>query len=209
MVAMIVGVQEQLVELRWHGRGGQGVVTASNLLVEAALRDGKHFQSLPEFGAERSGAPLVAYTRISTGPIILRTQVTEPDIVVVLDPTLISRVNFTSGLKPSGMLLLNTPLEPETLRPKLQVPVARLFTVDATRIALETLRRNIPNAPLLGALLRITGIVSREAAIKAMGERLGGRLGERVLQANLEAFERGFQGVQGPGLPKEAPKGAL
>ncbi|MBI4233767.1 MAG: 2-oxoacid:acceptor oxidoreductase family protein [Chloroflexi bacterium] len=195
---MMVALGQTIAELRWHGRGGQGVVTASNLLAEAALLDGKYFQSLPEFGAERSGAPLVAYSRLSAKPIVVRGPVAEPHVVVVLDPTLVGRVDVVAGLSPEGFLLVNTPKPPLAVRAMLPGAPAGTYTLDATRIAMETLRRNIPNMPMLGALVRVTGIVSQEAVRKVITQRLGSRLGVQMMQANLVAFERGLQEVQGP-----------
>ncbi|MFN3973863.1 MAG: 2-oxoacid:acceptor oxidoreductase family protein [Dehalococcoidia bacterium] len=188
-------VGRRWVEVRWHGRGGQGVVTASNLLAEAALVDNLYFQSLPEFGAERSGAPVVAYTRIADTPIPFRYPVQEPHIVVVLDYTLLGRLPVVQGLRPGGLLLLNTPASPEALAASLGWPQATVATVDATGIAQATLGRPIPNIPLLGSLLRLRPLVSLEAARATLRERLGERLGPQVMEANLRAFERGYQEV--------------
>jgi pyruvate ferredoxin oxidoreductase gamma subunit len=193
---MAVKLESPLVEIRWHGRGGQGVVTASRLLAEAALEEGLFFQSLPEFGAERAGAPLVAYSRISSSYIHNRSYVSQPDVVVVLDPTLIGAVNFLEGLKEDGIIVVNTHLPPGELAGRLEAKGYRVCTVDATRIALDTLGRNIPNVPLLGALVRSVPIVTREAAEKSIRHRLGLRLSEKTVEANLEAFRRGYQEAQ-------------
>lgn len=183
---------ERLIEVRWHGRGGQGAVTASNLLAEAALEDGKYFQAFPEFGAERSGAPITAYTRISPAPIHQHSQVTEPDAVVVLDPTLIGAVDFLQGLKQDGVLAVNTSLSPGELRERLGLKDSRVYTLDATRLALDTIGRNIPNTPMMGALLRALPLVSRESVLHNLKTRMG-RLGEKTLAANIQAFERGYR----------------
>lgn len=172
------------------------MLTASNLLADAALEAGNYFQSLPEFGPERSGAPMVAYTRISSSPIYLHNQVEEPDIVVVLDPTLIGSVDILSGLVEEGLLVLNTRMSPKELRAKLEVRWGRVCTVDATRIAMETLKRNIPNIPTMGAMLRAREVVSPEAAVNSIRTQLGKRMRESVVQANLEAFHRGYKEVQ-------------
>ena len=125
-----------LIEIRWHARGGQGAVTASKLLAEAALEEGKYFQGMPDYGAERMGAPIRAFTRISSEPIVPYCQVTEPDVVVVLDPTLIDIVDLTEGLKKDGTLLVNTTASPDQVRSQLGFK-GKVFTVDATGIAME------------------------------------------------------------------------
>ncbi|MDO8531671.1 MAG: 2-oxoacid:acceptor oxidoreductase family protein [Dehalococcoidia bacterium] len=185
-----------LLEVRWHGRGGQGVVTASAMLADAALEEDLYFQAFPEYGAERSGAPVTAYSRLSESPISVRSQITEPDVVVVVDPTLLGKVDVTRGLKPEGILLINTTLSPAEVRKRLNVQGGRVFTVDATGIARATVGRPIPNTPMLGALLRITGVVSKDAALRAVRGRLGTRLSPDVIQANILAFEQAYAGIQ-------------
>jgi len=185
-----------LIEIRWHGRGGQGVVTASEILAEAALEDGKYFQAFPDYGPERMGAPIRAYTRISTSPIRQHCQITEPDAVVVLDPTLVGVVDFTDGVKEQGVLLLNTPLSPAELRSKLGLDKCRVFTVDATRIALDTIGRNIPNTPMIGALLKALEVVSKEGVREEIRKRLEARGGKEMAKANIEAFERAYKAVR-------------
>ncbi|GBD11417.1 Pyruvate synthase subunit PorC [bacterium HR23] len=189
-------VGRRWVEVRWHGRGGQGVVTASNLLAESALLDNLYFQSLPEFGAERSGAPVVAYTRIADTPIPFRFPVQEPHIVVVLDYTLWGHLPVVLGLRPGGLLLVNTPASPQVVVRSLGWPLATVATLDATAIAQATLGRPIPNVPILGGLLRLRPVVSLEAVQATLRQRLSARLGHQAMQANLQAFERGYQQVQ-------------
>lgn len=186
---------KSLVEIRWHGRGGQGVVTASEILAEAALEEGKYFQAFPDYGPERMGAPLRAYTRISTEPIRQHCQVTEPDAVVVLDPTLVGVVDFAEGIKEKGVLVVNTTLSPAELKSKLRFDKCKVFTVDATRIALDTVGRNIPNTPMIGALLKALGAVSKEGVREEIRKRLEARAGKEVAQANIEAFERAYKEV--------------
>jgi len=188
-------VTKSLVEIRWHGRGGQGVVTASEILAEAALEEGKYFQAFPDYGPERMGAPLRAYTRISTEPIRQHCQVTEPDAVVVLDPTLVGVVDFAEGIKEKGVLVVNTTLSPAELKSKLRFDKCKVFTVDATRIALDTVGRNIPNTPMIGALLKALGAVSKEGVREEIRKRLEARAGKEVAQANIEAFERAYKEV--------------
>ncbi len=183
---------EKLLEIRWHGRGGQGVVTASELLAETALEDGGYFQAFPDYGSERMGAPIRAYTRISSSPIRQHCQISEPDAVVVFDSTLIGVVDFTEGLKDGGALVINTTLPPDEVRRRLGLGHGRVYTVDATSIALSTMKRNIPNTPMLGALLRAIDVVKKDDLIKVITERMGGRMSKEMVKANIEAMEQAF-----------------
>jgi len=188
----------KVVEIRWHGRGGQGVVTASQLVAETALQEGKYFQAFPEYGPERMGAPIRAFTRLSRSPISQHCQITEPDVVVVLDPTLLGAVDVTDGLKNGGVLVVNTSLSPAELRSKLGYDKGEVYAVDASRIALDTVGRNIPNTPMLGALLRVTEVVDKESMIREMRNHLSGRgLSPKVVEANIKAFEEAYTAVKG------------
>lgn len=190
-------VENKLVEIRWHGRAGQGVVTASEMLAQTALEEERYFQAFPEFGAERSGAPIRAFSRFSNKPISLHYAIYEPDVVVVFDPTLIGAVNITEGLKDNGILVINTQLEPDELRERLGLTAnISVHTVDATRIAMETTRRNMPNTPMIGALLRAVSVVSKKSAIEYMHKTLTSRLGQGIADANKMAFERAFNEVR-------------
>jgi len=182
-----------MVEIRWHGRGGQGAVTASEILAEAALEEGKYFQSFPDYGPERMGAPVRAFTRISTSPIRQHCQITEPDAVVVLDPTLVGVVDFTDGVKEQGVLVVNTPLSPAEFKSRLRFDKCRVFTVDATRIALDTMGRNIPNTPMIGALLKALEVLSKEGVREEIRKRLEARGSKEIAKANIEAFERAYK----------------
>lgn len=181
-----------LIEIRWHGRGGQGAVTAGELLAETALHEGKYLQAFPDYGPERMGAPIRAYTRISSSPIKQHCQITEPDVVLVLDPTLIGVVDFTQGLKDKGVLVINTRNSPAEVRSQLGWKNGKVFTVDATRIALDTVGRNIPNVPMLGALLKAIEIVSKDGIRREIRNRLGARVSKKVAEANIKAFERAY-----------------
>jgi len=150
----------ELIEIRWHGRGGQGVVTAGKLLAETALGMDQYIQAFPDYGPERQGAPIRAYTRMSPEPIRIHSQVEEPDIVLVLDPTLLQTVDVTEGLKPDGALLVNTPLSPQEVREQLGWKTGKVFTVDASHIAIDELGREITNTPMLGALAAALGLFS-------------------------------------------------
>lgn len=184
-----------IIEIRWHGRGGQGAVTASEILAEAALEEGKYFQAFPDYGPERMGAPIRAYTRISSSPIRQHCQVTDPDAVVVLDPTLVGVVDFTDGVKEGGVLVVNTIASPAELKTQLGFDRGKVFTVDATRIALDTIGRNIPNTPMIGALLKALEVVSKESVREEIGKRLGARGGKEMAEANIQAFERAYNEV--------------
>ncbi|MEB3787794.1 MAG: 2-oxoacid:acceptor oxidoreductase family protein [Desulfurococcales archaeon] len=186
-----------LYEIRWHGRGGQGAVTAAVILAKAAIYEGKHAQAYPEFGAERRGAPVRAYTRISDKPIRTRSPILKPDIVVVLDRSLPPSL-FLSGLKPQGTLIMNTPLSPGEAASKLGIEgLYRVYTVDATRIALEKLGAPIVNTAMVGALAAVTGLVGLESIEWAIVDTLPGKVAEKNIQAVREAFERVSSLVEG------------
>src|SRR3990170_5951134 len=181
-----------LAEIRWHGRGGQGIVSVSRLLAEAALMDKKHVQSFPEFGPERSGAPVRGFTRISDEPISIHSQIYNPNIVVVVDPTLLG-ANLTAGLVKDGSFVANTDLSPEELSKMLGVLDIHVYTVNAKRIALDVLGRPIYNTAMLGALLKVAPIASFESIEKAVRARFPGTLGEK----NVEAIKRAHAEVVG------------
>ena len=177
-----------LVEIRWHGRGGQGAVTSAELLAQAAINEGKYAQAFPAFGAERRGAPVMAFVRIdSRQPIRIRAEVTEPDVVMVLDPGLLRVVNVTSGLKEDGVLVVNTPKGPDGI--KLEAGVKwSVATVDATKIARELLGIPIVNTAMIGALLKANEVVKLESLFEPLKERFG-RLAERNINAMKKAYE--------------------
>lgn len=188
----------KLTEIRWHGRAGQGIVTASELLAEAALKDDKYFQAFPEYGPERMGAPIKAYTRISDEPIELHCQILNPEVVVVVNPNLLGVVDVTEGLAEDGILIVNTPETPEQIRTRLGLKNNRIkvFTVDATRIALETIKRDIPATLMLGAIIRATGLVSLEKTLHLVQEKLGAKLRAEVVENNLKALRRAYEEVK-------------
>ena len=179
-----------LKEIRWHGRGGQGVVTAGKLLAETALEAGQYFQAFPDYGPERSGAPIRAFTRLSDGPITLHNQIEEPDVVIVLDPTLLGNVPVTGGLKPDGILLVNTPDTPEVVREKLKYAEGRVVTVDATRIALDEFGKDITNTPMLGAFAQATGLFAVQDIVAQTRQRFGKKFAEKLVESNVRAVER-------------------
>ncbi len=180
-----------LNEIRWHGRGGQGVVTASRMLAQAALLEGKFVQAFPEFGPERTGAPILGFTRISDERIRIHSHVYTPNLVVVLDPTLLESVDVTAGLVKSGQLVVNSGKTPDQIKSELEATTARAFTVDATRISLEILGRAITNTAMLGAAIRAVPMANLESVRKAVRERFTGELGDR----NVKAIERAYNEV--------------
>lgn len=187
---------KNLIEIRIHGRGGQGAKTASELLVETALEKGKYIQSFPEYGPERAGAPMRVYARISDEPIHIHSGVTKPNIVAVIDHTLLDATNVTEGMPEDGILLINTTEAPIEIRKKLNFNKGKLYTVDATKIALETIGAPLPNTPILGALIKITGLVKLEDLIEKLKEKLFKKIGEKKTQGNIESIKRAFNEVQ-------------
>jgi len=182
-----------LIEIRWHGRGGQGAVTSAELVAQAAINEGKYAQAFPAFGAERRGAPVVAFVRINSDePIRVRAEVAEPDVVVVLDPGLLRIENVTSGLKANGMVVVNTTKQPEQIRQEFSINWSSA-TVDATTIARELLGVPIVNTSMVGALLRATGVVKLESLFEPLRQRFG-RLAERNINAMKRAYEETLVG---------------
>ena len=179
----------QLVEIRWHGRGGQGAVTSAELLAQAAISEGKYAHAFPSFGPERRGAPVLAFVRISSKqPIKIRAEITEPDVVVVLDPGLLPIVNVTSGLKANGMVIINTRKEVEQIRKEFSINWT-LATVDATSIAREILGIPITNTTMVGAVVRATGVVKLDSLLEPLRHRFD-RLAERNINAMKRAYEQ-------------------
>ncbi len=178
----------QLVEIRWHGRGSQGAVTSTELVAQAAINEGKFAQAFLSFGPERRGAPVLAFVRISSKePIRIRAGITEPDVVVVLDPSLLSIVNVTAGLNENGMLIINTKKSFQAIESEFRV-TQKLVTIDATKIAQELLGVPIVNTTMVGALIRATGVVKVESLIEPLQHRFG-RLAERNINAMKKAYE--------------------
>jgi len=182
-----------LIEVRWHGRGGQGVVTSSELLARAVLKEGKYVQHFPEFGPERRGAPVRAFTRIDDKPIDIHYGIYEPDIVVVIDPVLLSTnvEGILSGLKNGGYLVLNTTKVPEDIARIAKEKNLKVYTVNAHKIALEIFNRPLYNTPMLGALVKATGLASLNSVLEALGERFKGE----ILEKNKIAVKRAYEEV--------------
>jgi pyruvate ferredoxin oxidoreductase gamma subunit len=186
-----------LTEIRWHGRGGQGAVTAAKMVAEVALGQQKFFQAFPEYGPERSGAPIVAFTRISDAPIQIFSGVEHPQIVAVLDPTLLSIIDVTKGALDDAVVLINSDLPPARLRAKYKMQGRRLYTVAATKIAVETIGRSIPNTPMVGALVRIADLFPLESVVEFMRAEFGKKFPPKVVEGNVSALTRAYEEVQG------------
>ncbi len=178
------------MEIRFHGRGGQGVVSASRILAEAALTKGLYIQAFPEFGAERAGAPIAAYTRLSDQPIEIHSFIYEPDAVVVVDKSMVFYPIIREGLKKGGKVVVNYAGDPKIVREKHGLdPETTVISVDATTIALETIGRDIPNTPMLGAFLRVCEHVDLESVETILSRRFKGS----ILEKNKEALRRGYE----------------
>jgi pyruvate ferredoxin oxidoreductase gamma subunit len=183
------------MELCWHGRGGQGVVTANEILAETAIREGKYVKAFPEVGPERMGAPIRAFTRISSQPIRVHSQVYAPDIVIVLDPTLVGKVKITAGLKKDSTVLANYDGTSKELQDALQTDV-KCYAVDATKISTEEIGRPMANTSMLGALVRVSSIVAFGSLEDQMTSKFTGKLPDKVIVKNLSALKRAYAEVK-------------
>jgi pyruvate ferredoxin oxidoreductase gamma subunit len=188
-----------MVEVRWHGRGGQGAKTASLLLADAAFNTGKYVQGFPEYGPERMGAPISAYNRISDERCSIHSNIYEPDYVVVVDATLLTAVDVTGGLKKEGGIIINSAKEPEELRPLLEGYEGKVYTIDAGKIAEEEIGRNIPNTPMLGAVVKVSGIIPEEDLFSDMEASMKHKFANKphVIEGNMKALRRSMQEVKG------------
>jgi len=167
-------------------------VTVSRLLAQATLLDGRYVQAFPEFGPERSGAPVTGYTRISDEPIVIHSHIYNPDIVVIIDPTLLGKINVTNGLVENGTVVANADRKPEELRGELKIQKVRVYTVNAARIALDILARPIYNTAMLGALVKAAPLASMESLIKVVKERFPGPVGEKNVAVIQRAYEEAY-----------------
>ncbi len=185
----------EMVEIRWHARGGQGAKTAAMFVAQAVLTKGKYGQGFPEYGPERRGAPMRGFTRISETPIRRHCGIENPKIVIVLDPSLLDSkaAGVTAGTNADTLFLVNTSLKPADIRAKLGLPKAKVYTVDATAIALDCFGKSIPNMPMTGALLAVESFMSLEEMKDAMTSRFKGKFSNAVIEGNLLAVERAYK----------------
>ncbi len=187
----------ETLELRWHGRGGQGTVTAAKVLADTCLSGGRHVQAFPEYGPERAGAPLRAYNRISSKELRMHCPVLSPNLIAVVDATLIDSVNISEGAKEDSIFVVNTTKDAGEIRKKLSAsPKQKVFTVDATKIALECFGRALPNSPMLGAVCKVTGIVSLDHLLDDVRKSFGKKFSQKIIDGNLEATIRGYEEVE-------------
>ena len=186
-----------LIEIRWHGRGGQGAKTASLLLADAAFNTGKYIQGFPEYGPERMGAPITAYNRISDKPITIHSNIYEPDYVVVVDDTLLETVPVTSGLKNTGAIVINTTKNAEEIKGLLKGYEGKVYKIDARKISDEALGRYFPNTPMLAAIVKVTGIMSDEAFLEDMKGSFKHKFAKKpeVIEGNMKALELALKEV--------------
>lgn len=190
---------KKITEIRWHGRGGQGAKTAALLLGDAAMSLGKYIQAFPEYGPERMGAPVASFNRISSEPITIHYGITEPDIVLVLDPTLIGTIDVTKGLPENGIIIVNTPGSASEVRSMTKFKTGKIFAVDASKISKETIGKDIPNTPMLGALIKVSGLLDFDHMMQDLKKKLSKKFASKpeVIEGNLSAVKRSFEEVKG------------
>ena len=187
-----------MIEIRWHGRGGQGAKTASLLLADAAFNTGKYIQGFPEYGPERMGAPITAYNRISSSPIRIHSNIYEPDYVVVVDDTLLESVDVTAGLKEDGAIVINTTKNGEDLKKLLKGYKGKIYTIDARKVSMETLGEYFPNTPMLAAIVKVSGIMNEEDFVKDMEGSFKHKFAKKpeVIDGNMKAIEMALNEVK-------------
>lgn len=186
------------IEIRWHGRGGQGAKTAALLLADVAFKTGRNVQGFPEYGPERMGAPITAYNRISEEVIRVHSNIYTPDFVVVVDETLLDSVDVTAGLKEEGAIIINTPKKREEIIGKLRGYPGGVYTVDARKISVETLGKNFPNSPMLAATVAVSRVMERETFIQEMRASYQHKFAKKpeVIEGNMQALQRAFDEVE-------------
>jgi pyruvate ferredoxin oxidoreductase gamma subunit len=188
---------KDLIEIRWHGRGGQGAKTASLLLADAAFNTGKYIQGFPEYGPERMGAPITAYNRIGNTPIRIHSNIYEPDYVVVVDDSLLEAVDVTAGLKPDGAIVINTTKSGDELKPLLNGYTGDVYTIDARKISLETLGKYFPNTPMLAAIVKVSGVIEEKDFLADMEGSFKHKFAKKpeVIDGNMKALEMALKEV--------------
>lgn len=189
---------DNIIEIRWHGRGGQGAKTASLLLADAAFNTGKYIQGFPEYGPERMGAPITAYNRISSSPIRLHSNIYEPDYVVVVDDTLLESVDVTAGLKETGAIVINTTKDVQSIKPLLKGYKGKIYTIDARKISEEALGKYFPNTPMLAAIVKVSNIMTEEEFLNDMKTSFKHKFAKKpdVIEGNMKALQLALQEVR-------------
>ena len=187
----------ETTEIRWHGRGGQGTVTAAKVLADACLSGGRHVQAFPEYGPERAGAPLRAYNRVSSKELRMHCPVLNPDVVAVVDATLLDSINIAEGSKEGTVFIVNTTKDPADIRQKVGATAGqKVITVDATKIAIDCFGRALPNSPMLGALCKATGLITLDHLLEDVKNSFGKKFSQKVIDGNLDATRRGYEEVK-------------
>lgn len=187
----------EMVEIRWHGRGGQGTVTAAKVLADACLSGGRNVQAFPEYGPERAGAPLRAYNRVSEKVLRMHCPVLNPGVVAVVDASLLDAINVAEGAKDDAVFVVNTSKDPKDIREKLKAKASqKVFTIDATKIAMDTIGKPMPNAPMLGAVNKATAIVPMEVLLDDVKGSFGKKFAQKIIDGNLAAVKRGYEEVK-------------
>jgi pyruvate ferredoxin oxidoreductase gamma subunit len=187
---------QRLTEIRWHARAGQGAVTAAKVVAETALAADQYLQAMPEYGPERMGAPIKAFTRISDEPIEIHCNIEHPNVVVVLDDSLLDVVDVAEGLTDDGVIIINTCTPPEQVRARLNLPAgAKVACVDASGIALDTIGRDIPNTPMVGALIKVAGVVDMDSFKGLLAKNLSKKFGQEMIDANWASVDRAYEEV--------------
>ena len=191
-------MKNDLIEIRWHGRGGQGAKTASLLLADAAFNTGKYIQGFPEYGPERMGAPITAYNRISNNPITIHSNIYYPDYVVVVDDTLLESVDVTAGLKEDGGIIINTTKTDEEIKSLLKNYNGAIYTLDAKKISLDALGKYFPNVPMLAGIVKISGVMSDEELVNDMEGSFKHKFAKKpeVIEGNMNALKMALNEVK-------------
>lgn len=189
---------DNMIEIRWHGRGGQGAKTASLLLADAAFNTGKYIQGFPEYGPERMGAPITAYNRISTSPIRIHSNIYEPNYVVVVDDSLLESVPVTAGLKETGAIIINTTKDADSLKPLLNGYKGKVYTIDARKVSIEALGKYFPNTPMLAAIVKVSNIMSEEEFLNDMEGSFKHKFAKKpeVIEGNMKALTLALKEVK-------------
>jgi pyruvate ferredoxin oxidoreductase gamma subunit len=189
---------KKLTEIRWHGRGGQGAKTAALLLADVAFSTGMYIQGFPEYGPERMGAPITAYNRLSDQPLRVHSNIYEPDYVAVVDETLLAAVNVTAGLKRSGAIIINTAKSPEEILPELGGYKGKVYTLDAKKVSLASIGKNIPNTPMLAAVVRASGVMDEQLFLDNMRASFKHKFATKpeVVEGNMKALSMALEEVK-------------